>query len=203
MIDYIINEPKMLGDNQLSYIIGTCLSTDEKPVIGIYYNSMLFEINTQTWYVFDNTKTWKKNSGDGAGEGTTVEANPTLDGTEDDLTGLQIDGVKYKVPSGGSSGVLLVEESNEGILNKTWKELYDAKFSVLIQDYTYNGDPSLSQLYVWQVWSVSQGPDAYPDQIGYWITYSALDGANQKTYKTDSENGYPVYQNEPNEPIVM
>lgn len=34
--------------------------------------------------------------------GTTVIANPTLVGTESDLTGLQVDGVKYKVPSGGS-----------------------------------------------------------------------------------------------------
>lgn len=30
-----------------------------------------------------------------------VIANPTLDGTEDNLTGLQVDGTKYKVESGG------------------------------------------------------------------------------------------------------
>lgn len=35
--------------------------------------------------------------------GTEVVANPTLAGTETDLTGLEVDGVKYKVPSGGSS----------------------------------------------------------------------------------------------------
>lgn len=33
-----------------------------------------------------------------------VSANPTLAGTEADLTGLEIDGVKYAVPQGGSSG---------------------------------------------------------------------------------------------------
>lgn len=36
------------------------------------------------------------------GSGTTVIANPTLVGTEDELTGLQVGETKYKVPSGGS-----------------------------------------------------------------------------------------------------
>ena len=33
-----------------------------------------------------------------------VVANPTLAGTESDLTGLQVNGTKYKVPSGGGGG---------------------------------------------------------------------------------------------------
>ena len=36
-------------------------------------------------------------------QGTTVVANPTLAGTEADLTGLQVGETKYKIPSGGSS----------------------------------------------------------------------------------------------------
>lgn len=36
--------------------------------------------------------------GGGSGGGTTVEANPELEGTEDTLTGLQIGETKYKVP---------------------------------------------------------------------------------------------------------
>ena len=35
---------------------------------------------------------------------STVEANPTLAGTESDLTALEVDGTKYKIPSGGSGG---------------------------------------------------------------------------------------------------
>lgn len=35
--------------------------------------------------------------------GTNVVANPTLEGSETDLTGLEVDGVKYKVPQGGGS----------------------------------------------------------------------------------------------------
>lgn len=38
----------------------------------------------------------------GGGGGTTVIANPTLAGTEADLTGLQVGNTKYKVPSGGA-----------------------------------------------------------------------------------------------------
>ena len=35
--------------------------------------------------------------------GTTVVANPTLEGTEPNLTGLEVEGTKYKVPEGGGS----------------------------------------------------------------------------------------------------
>lgn len=35
--------------------------------------------------------------------GTTVVANPTLEGTEPNLTGLEVSGTKYKVPEGGGS----------------------------------------------------------------------------------------------------
>ena len=38
------------------------------------------------------------------GGGSTVVANPTLVGDEDDLTGLEVDGTKYKVPQGGQGG---------------------------------------------------------------------------------------------------
>lgn len=41
----------------------------------------------------------------GEGGGTTVVANPTLVGDEDDLTGLEVNGVKYAVPQGSGSGV--------------------------------------------------------------------------------------------------
>lgn len=34
-------------------------------------------------------------------EGSSVVANPTLSGDESDLTGLEVDGVKYAIPSGG------------------------------------------------------------------------------------------------------
>lgn len=39
-----------------------------------------------------------------ASVGTEVVANPVLAGTEGDLTGLEVAGTKYKVPTGGSGG---------------------------------------------------------------------------------------------------
>ena len=42
---------------------------------------------------------WQNASG-----GTEVVANPVLAGTESDLTGLEVAGTKYKVPTGGSGG---------------------------------------------------------------------------------------------------
>ena len=41
-----------------------------------------------------------------SGGGTEVVANPTLAGTETDLTGLEVAGTKYKVPSGGGTEVI-------------------------------------------------------------------------------------------------
>lgn len=41
--------------------------------------------------------------GSGGSGGTTVVANPTLAGTEAELTGLQVGNTKYKVPQGGGA----------------------------------------------------------------------------------------------------
>ena len=183
MINYIINDPKMLGDNELSYIVGTCLSTDEKPVIGIYYDSMLFETNTQTWYVFDNTRTWKKNSGGGGG-GTTVVANPTLVGTEDDLTGLQVEDTKYKIPSGG---VFVANSAHDPgtareILDKTWKEIKDAGFTVIVDDTSDSEGVYIKYEYVTGVFT------RINESTG---TLVYVIDSSDSTYLTDSENGYP------------
>lgn len=63
---------------------------------------------------------WAEASG-----GTTVTANPTLAGTEADLTGLQVGDTKYKVGGGSGGGVLVATDTN-GTLDKTLQELYDA-----------------------------------------------------------------------------
>ena len=182
MIDYIINENKMLGDNQLSYILGTCLSTDAKPVLGIYFNSMLFETDTQSWYVFDKTKVWKKSSGSGGG--TTVVANPELVGTEDDLTGLQVEETKYKIPSGGGSGILVVNAEvfgDDTTLDKTWKEIYDSNFSVL-KMLTIDG-------YAVMYFS---GADYIIENNLYTVRYIGSSEAPYLDFTTNSENGYPT-----------
>lgn len=59
----------------------------------------------------------------GGSGGTTVVANPTLAGTETNLTGLEVDGTKYAVPQGGgttlyrhSITIQWTEENNNCIL---------------------------------------------------------------------------------------
>lgn len=54
-------------------------------------------------------------NGEGSG-GTTVVANPELEGTEPDLTGLEVEGVKYKVPQGGGADLGNQFQPNQKIL---------------------------------------------------------------------------------------
>lgn len=46
--------------------------------------------------------------------GTDVVANPTLAGTEADLTGLQVGDTKYKIPEGGGGGALFIVTVGDG-----------------------------------------------------------------------------------------
>ena len=50
--------------------------------------------------------------GEDGADGTVVVANPTLVGTEANLTGLEVDGVKYAVPSGGSGPAIPVADGD-------------------------------------------------------------------------------------------
>lgn len=61
------------------------------------------------------------------GGGTTVVANPTLAGTEADLTGLQVGDTKYKVGGGGGSVMKVTytydEDTDEFTSDKTFAEI--------------------------------------------------------------------------------
>jgi len=72
--------------------------------------------------------------------GTKVVANPTLSGSEEDLTGLQVGDIKYKVPAGGGSGTDV--EANPELVGDE-----DALTSIKIGDtkYKIEGD-SASEL---------------------------------------------------------
>ncbi len=60
--------------------------------------------------------------------GTTVVANPTLEGTEPDLTGLEVEGTKYKVPSGGGGTQHLYQHN----ITIKGEEEGDYNFSIVI-----------------------------------------------------------------------
>lgn len=75
-----------------------------------------------------NNGVWEKVAASG---GTTVVANPTIAGTEADLTGLQVGDTKYKIPEGGGGGGVLVvtvtwDESENGTCDKTAAEMWAA-----------------------------------------------------------------------------
>ena len=119
------------------------------------------------------------NAGGGGGGGTTVVANPTLAGTEDPLTGLQVGDTKYSVPN-----VMWLTESGPNLtLNKTWQEIHDALVGgaliyIKMTDDTYDtsivlvqitdavNDSGSEQIYVrstYTTWSAATVND-YPSQ---------------------------------------
>ena len=78
--------------------------------------------------------------------GTTVVANPTLAGTEADLTGLQVGNTKYKVPTGGGGGSASWGSITGTLANQTdLKSALDAKFDA--DNFTVSGGgPNLVDL---------------------------------------------------------
>ena len=61
------------------------------------------------------------------GSGTSVVANPTLEGTESALSGLEVDGTKYKVESGGGA---LYQHSIRFVRDYTGGNPYAVKFNI-------------------------------------------------------------------------
>lgn len=121
------------------------------------------------------------NNGGGSGGGTTVVANPELAGTEDALTGLQVGDTKYKV--GGSGGGVLVVHDNNGTLDKTWQEIYDAAPSVTI---VINEDGMLTIL---PVFGIVEGDASYLVICGV-LGQGSIE---PKMYIATSANSYPVH----------
>lgn len=92
-----------------------------------------------------------------SGGGTEVVANPSLSGTESELTGLEVAGTKYKVPQGGGGGsggvgnlylhnVFVTSHSNENIYFRftIYSSRQDAVTIAYLRDYlTQNAIPGL------------------------------------------------------------
>ena len=120
-------------------------------------------------------------SGGGGGGGTNVVANPTLAGTEADLTGLQVGDTKYKVGGSSGGGVLVVTENENHILNHTWQEIHDAGFAVL---YDLN-EEGLFEIAFLSILGETEGI-----YVAYF--WAAMSQAGYP-YSTDSASGYPVF----------
>ena len=114
--------------------------------------------------------------------GSTVSANPTLAGTEDSLTGIEIDGTKYKVGGSSGGGVLVVHRSMVGTppkltLDKTWQEIFDAASTgaVLIVEVEE------AEVQTVLVRNVLAGSDVY-----------SCEDSSELVFSTDSADGYPA-----------
>lgn len=82
---------------------------------------------------------------------------------------------------GGGGGVPTVEASNDGVLNKTWQEIFDAGFCVL----KYSGEMGIS-------YNVLTSVDH--DNDGYYVTFYS--GEVWFTFIASTANDYPVISNE-------
>lgn len=112
--------------------------------------------------------------------GTTVVANPTLAGTEADLTGLQVGDTKYKVGGSSGGGVLVVHDV-DGTLDKTYQEIEDAGFSVCKRE-------SLSQPGIYNYfWQSLIG---YMEGYGFGVLYTSKDGETEG-YSCNAKSDYP------------
>ena len=85
--------------------------------MGKKFNQWLDEFVEQGANPKDVTN-WPEEAG-----GSTVVANPPLVGDEPDLTGLEVDGAKYKVPQGGGSlyTYYVKTENSEGLYTFTFQ----------------------------------------------------------------------------------
>ena len=118
-----------------------------------------------------------------SGAGTNVVANPTLAGTEDPLTGLEVDGTKYKV--GGSGGGVLVVHDVDGILDKTYSEILSGGFGVI-------ETVSEEEAWYYPILAVY----AAPDGTEYNVFCAAVSSENTISgikYSASSADGYPEY----------
>ena len=96
--------------------------------------------------------------------------------------------VAPKSEGGGSGGgVLVVHETVSGgthTLDKTWQEIHDAVFSVLVST---TGESNKS-------WGVIASCDYISDAGKYVVMYSTVDGPS--IFDCDSASGYPSYEEE-------
>lgn len=100
----------------------------------------------------NSTEFWINKIAEQGGGGSEVIANPTLAGTEDDLTAIEIDGTKYKVPKGAyiatnSDATHITQESyNYIVANWNTRPCYYVYEGVLYNVVQLDGDRLVSDI---------------------------------------------------------
>lgn len=176
--------------NQYVELAGT--SQEAKPTGDFLSGSVFVEVDTGKVFLYDRgSSEWNEiaGSGGGGGGGTNVVANPTLAGTEDDLTGLQVGDTKYKVGGSSGGGVFFVHaEDNEAgtvsVLDKTWQEIKDASETSVVVLAGVDGMVAGTFAYLVSVDSIPVG------QRRWAAIFFDLEG-NYHYETTEGANAYP------------
>lgn len=92
-----------------------------------------------------------------------------------------------KIEQGIAGGGVLIVNETDGILDKTWQEIYDAGFSVLLIDFQGTHFNATS-------YGVGVRDGTY--SVGYML-YDEQGLCTIRNYTCDSASGYPEYQDLP------
>lgn len=104
---------------------------------------------------------------------------PTQWATGDIITAEKLNKLENGVANAGGGGVLIVHVDENGVLDKTWKEIHDAGVCFLAMEGTGGG---LSGTEYRLLAVVGTMGSSYVAAVGQYQMYIA-----------DSENGYPAY----------
>lgn len=142
-------------------------------------------------------------------ETSEVVANPTLVGTEANLTGIQIGDTKYKVPEGGGSADLgLQYQSTRNVAGLFYTDLYMAGYEDQTLSKAYLNSSKLKQILI----DANFDLDTLLDEVSYidlWFTlpcYEYSDSVQGMIYKNfrvklnyhdDAQAGKEIYVSEP------
>lgn len=99
------------------------------------------------------------------------------------VTSAKLNKIEQGIAAGG--GVLIVHEDENGMLDKTWQEIYDADACII---YTFDDSDKLFELVV-KVGTAIQSSGKL-DSIQVFIIVTQ----GQITYVASSQDDYPVYQ---------
>lgn len=104
---------------------------------------------------------------------------PTQWATGDIITAEKLNKLENGVANAGGGGVLVVHVNENGVLDKTWKEIHDAGVCFLALETSGSGNSGTTYGLIAQV-----------------VTNGSLYGvaiSQSQVYATDNENGYPAY----------
>lgn len=185
----------LIKDNGKQILYG--LSTDDKDasldLVTTKTDVIVYrEVDTGKEYIY-NTGEWYEQAGSGGGGGggggdIDLGITGASVGEYAKIKTVDADGVPTAWESGGGGGGILVVHVNSGTLDKTWQEIADAGFAIILDD---------SLPFVGTQISVLADFKADEEEPEYLVSFINLFNlsAGIDTYGTETTGGYPVLNN--------